>query len=493
MNTLHAPRFTLDEPATFNQQPSTRPSSRKKPELVKAGNVSLPIYKTRWYDKKRRRTYTSHIVVYRDAQGEHRIKRASRAEAVRRGQEIADMIANGEIAMAQLSQRDRADYLCALDHIRPTGKSLVSVCAGYAELHAVLAKASADVAPVTPLEAIRYYIANAITTIAPKTVPKIYAEMLALRKQDGISKNTLDDYQSRLGRFARDFTGPVLAVRGKDLDDWLSKLGTGRRTRNNYRGNLVDFYRFAKRRGYVPKTWSVLDAVGRVKDEPVTVRTFQPADFAKLITTAEAFEAGLAEKKRRYRTVIPYLAIGAWAGLRHEEMCAGLDTAGHRLPVLDWRQVNLKRKEIRVLQDVARKIGRDRTVPMSDNLVAWLKPYVRPSGPICELVNVTNAIARAAHLAKVKWIRNGHRKSYITYRLDLVKDVGRVALEAGTSPARIAKNYKAPTAPFDPRDKDEKQVDEETTAWFKIMPVRPDSDPLFAWGKRRELMIRAIG
>ena len=165
-------------------------------------------------------------------------------------------------------------------------------------------------------------------------------------------------------------------------------------------------------------------------------------------------------------------------------MCAGKDPRGQALPVLDLRQVDLKRKEIRVLKTVARKIGRDRIVPMSDNLVAWLAPYAHPTGPVCELLNVTNAIARAAQHAKVPWIRNGHRKSFITYRLDLVKDIGQVALEAGTSPQRIAKNYKVPTAPFNPSAADPKLVDEESAAWFKIMPIRPDADPLFAWAKR---------
>jgi integrase len=486
-----APRFALPDSQTINSPDHQLPSdyqlagpARRRGKQVKSddGRVNVTYWPTTWRNKQRRRIYRKWYFINPAAAGGRREARNTESALRARAKEVANDIANGQVSLLSFTQADKASYLRARELVRPTGKSLELVASEYAEAIAI---ASTPESPhVSVIEMARFYNSHAVTLIAPHTCPEILTEMLVMRKQDGASKNTLDDYASRLGLFTRDFTCPVLSITGKALDDWLSKLDVSRRTRNNYRGNLVDFYRFAKRRGYVPKTWSVLDAVPRVKDEPVNVAVFHPAEFAKIITTAEDLEAGMAARRRRYKTVVPYLAIGAFSGMRHEELCAGRDPRGNPLPVLDWRQVNLKRKEIRVLKEVARKIGRDRTIPMPDNLVAWLTPYARTSGPICELANVTNAVLRAARKAGVKWKHNGTRKSFVTYRLDLVKDIGQVALEAGTSPARINKNYKAPTAPFHPSDADPNLVEEESVAWFKILPTRPDSDPLFAWGKR---------
>jgi hypothetical protein len=44
----------------------------------------------------------------------------------------------------------------------------------------------------------------------------------------------------------------------------------------------------------------------------------------------------------------------------------------------------------------------------------------------------------------MKWMRNGPRRAFISYRLALTHDIGRVAEEAGNSPTIIKKNYQRP-------------------------------------------------
>ena len=63
--------------------------------------------------------------------------------------------------------------------------------------------------------------------------------------------------------------------------------------------------------------------------------------------------------------MIPFIAIGAFAGLRAAEIAR-----------LDWSVVDLKRKIIHLRADQAKTASR-RIIPVSDNLRAWLLPRVR--------------------------------------------------------------------------------------------------------------------
>ena len=55
--------------------------------------------------------------------------------------------------------------------------------------------------------------------------------------------------------------------------------------------------------------------------------------------------------------------------------------------------------------------------------------------------------------------RNGLRHSFISYRLALIQDAAKVALEAGTSPQMIFSNYR------------ELVTADEAQAWFAVAPV----------------------
>jgi hypothetical protein len=57
-----------------------------------------------------------------------------------------------------------------------------------------------------------------------------------------------------------------------------------------------------------------------------------------------------------------------------------------------------------------------------------------------------------------KWEANGLRHSYISYRLAILHDTARVALEAGNSPEVIFAHYRELVTP------------EEAEAWFNVRP-----------------------
>ena len=157
--------------------------------------------------------------------------------------------------------------------------------------------------------------------------------------------------------------------------------------------------------------------------------------------------------------LIPFLAIGAFAGLRHAE-----------LQRLDWAEVRMDDGFIEVKANKAKTASR-RLVPIQDNLKRWLKPYRKGSGLICDYVNTSNQIDKLAELVDKKlkekdstavfaWKRNALRHSYISYRVAETQDVAKVSLEAGNSPQMIFKHYRELVRPADAK------------TWFAIGPVK---------------------
>jgi len=69
--------------------------------------------------------------------------------------------------------------------------------------------------------------------------------------------------------------------------------------------------------------------------------------------------------------MVPFVALGLFAGLRTEEILR-----------LDWQSINLKEGQIEIASDVS-KTREIRYVTISKNLAAWLKPYRKESGPVC--------------------------------------------------------------------------------------------------------------
>jgi hypothetical protein len=117
----------------------------------------------------------------------------------------------------------------------------------------------------------------------------------------------------------------------------------------------------------------------------------------------------------------PLLAVGAFCGLRSEE-----------LNRLDWRDVRLAEGVIIVGADKAKTSTR-RVVPIPENCRAWLAPHTKPEGQINPAPHagaLIDRIERAALRLKIKWVKNGLRHSFCSYRLALTSDPARVATEA---------------------------------------------------------------
>jgi integrase len=243
-------------------------------------------------------------------------------------------------------------------------------------------------------------------------------------------------------------------------------------------------FAFAKAQRYLPKDHDEIDAVMVAKNAVSEIEIFTPKEMAEILAHAD-------------KQLIPFLALGAFAGIRHAE-----------IQRLEWADIQFDAGIIEIRAAMAKTASR-RTVPILDNLRAWLLARHREVGLVCggldtkneipALVQTINESRRAvwakanrvcadvlnesenrarddaakakdkappgAETAKIEgwpafaWKHNALRHSFISYRVAETQDVAKVSLEAGNSPQMIFKHYRELVQP------------KEAKAWFGLMPA----------------------
>jgi len=273
----------------------------------------------------------------------------------------------------------------------------------------------------TPADAVAFWRARHPVGLSGRNIPELVEAFVAAKKSDGLSVRHLKDLQGRLGAFAKKFTGPASALAPPEVDNWLRTGQWGLRSRNNYRCALLTFVRWCKARHHLPVDWELSSA--RAKLPPTDPKLFEPGELARLLEACPD-------------RLLPFLAISAFAGLRHAELNGPKGR-------LNWSAIDWEAKTIYVGANLA-KTSAHRIVPMTPNLEAWLKPFAKIDGPICTIANTSKAINHLAKAVGIIWRRNALRKSFISYRLAITQNIAQVAEEAGNSPAKILSNYRRP-------------------------------------------------
>ena len=359
---------------------------------------------------------------------------------------VLNKLANAEGEVLKLSGLDRVIYVSAMQRAkawRPDADLLLIVTDYVSARQGLPDKVSFQ-------ELRNFYLSRNPAGLPRKTVAEVKDELIKAKTNAGCSDVYLKDLRLRLGHFSEAFGVPISMVTGIQVQQWLDGLGKSGRTRNNYRRLIGGLFKFAIRRGYLPKDHSEIQAVEKVKDGHGEIEVFTPDELRKL------FAACLERVKERkvWRTredMVPYLAIAAFCGLRAAE-----------IQRLDWSEVHLTGPErfIEVTAGKAKTASR-RTVPISDNCAAWLSPHVKTSGPVAAFERSDKQLfIYLAEKAGVPWKHNGLRHSFISYRLAMIKNVHQVSLEAGNSPQMVFKHYRQLVR------------ESEAAEWFAITPAK---------------------
>jgi integrase len=413
--------------------------SAGKPLAIKVGNVTVKVYVGE--NRVNGADYKQFTLAYYD--GAKRVrKRFSDLEEARREAELAaDKLSNGEGQVLRLTSLDRANYLQALDTLRPLGRPLNLAVAEYADVMGLLP------AGTSLREAVTDFARRSNTVRETRTVPQLVAEYIAAKEKANKSEAHLRDMRLRLTRFGKRFQLPVAQVTGKMLQMWLDGMSVSNRTRLNEIRLVSGLLNFAVRRKYAPR--DLLDELASVERPEVTpsqTLIFTPAELRELFASAPA-------------SLVTWLVFGGFCGLRSAEILR-----------LDWRDVNLQRRFVEVRADNA-KTAQRRLVPLCDAAIAWLLPRVHNEGHVAPRQGdhgVYYDLAAAANRArkkngakgKFKWKRNGLRHSFCSYRLAITQDAAKTALEAGNSPQMIFRHYRELT------------TEDEAKEWFNAFPPK---------------------
>jgi integrase len=401
-----------------------------KPVKVTVGNVMVRIY------RRQRPTASGDCrTVFEVADytsGTRRFRGFSDAgEAKREAEKIARQLATGDATAATMKNSEAASYGRAMELLRPFNVSLELVAAKYAK--AVEIRGGDFI-----VEDATYCARHGVDKITRRTVAEAVAELIAAKEGRGKSARYLGDLTTRLNRFAKDFAVEISSVTGPDVQGWLDRLKVAPQTAKNFRTVLYTLFSFAESRGYVLKGSNPVADTESISTNGGAIEIYSPAEIAALLKAAPV-------------EFVPFLALGAFAGLRAAET-----------ERLDWADIDLPGGFITVGSDKAKTRSR-RLVPIQPNLSAWLAPYAGQTGNVWKRGRGPLFDTRAATVeaAKTPWKDNALRHSFISYRLADVQNAAQVALEAGNSPAVVFRHYCELVKP------------DAAKTWFAVAPDGP--------------------
>jgi integrase len=265
----------------------------------------------------------------------------------------------------------------------------------------------------TITEAVDHYVAYLKASEKSCTATQLVRELFKAKEADGAGERHLRDIRTRLGVFAEKFDGQMVAtITSKEIDDWLRSIPFSPLTRNHYRALVVLAFNFAVRNGYAAANPAAGAAKAKVVSEAPGILSVNEA--------AHLLEAATPD-------VLPYLAIGLFAGLRRAE-----------LDRLDWSEIDFENDLIQVTAQKS-KTAQRRFVTMRPNLRQWLLPLRKHKGNVTphrfEFRRSFNQARSAAGI--LEWPDNALRHSFASYHLTHFKNAASTALELGHHDSRV--------------------------------------------------------
>jgi integrase len=286
------------------------------------------------------------------------------------------------------------------------------------------AKAHQKLAPhgITILEAAKYYEKHVLAYKTAPPVKEIVQRYIADSTNRNVRPRTLGDLKSRLTCFAVDFGDYRLSdITLDELREWVNDDAWEMRTRINYLTKLSQLYGYACRQKWVDSNLTSL--IDRPTADETTPEIFTVEQAKELLTHAIDFD------------LLPYIAIGLFAGVRSAEMVR-----------LNGKNINFEDKTITVGADAAKKRSQ-RIVDMQPALAAWLEPCrekLQAGGRIVDPNRFRKNKELLLEAAKIQeWPANGLRHSFGSYHYAMFRSSDDTAHQMGNSVDMVHRHYKS--------------------------------------------------
>lgn len=257
----------------------------------------------------------------------------------------------------------------------------------------------------TMREATEFFLAHLDATERSAPIERLVEEVIAAKVADGFTKDYIAPLRSRLGKFAAAHPGMMAsAFTTPGIEEWLGGNVPDPTTRNNYRRELRSAFAMAHKRRYVVE--NPVAGVAKAKQGGEEVESLTVAEVRALLAACDEI-------------VLPLVAIGAFAGIRPKEIAR-----------LRWAYVDFTHGEINVPASRAKTASR-RLVRMSDNLRAWLHPYLGRTGPLLDRDMRTRFEKARARAELTRWPHDAMRHTYASHHLAHWNDAPALALQMG--------------------------------------------------------------
>jgi integrase len=356
-------------------------------------------------------------------------------EALEVAGRLAGRIETGETKAASLTEKQAMEFILCSDALQPFHLTVTDATSWMTQ---ALPKAG-DIHKLN--EALNFY-----STHHRKLTPITVADMVTklLERKQTKSERHQQTMRSILNRFAKAFVGKQMSeVTTPQIQTYLDKCDfESEQTYHNHRTLINQLFRYAFRMDYVLQNHC--DKVDKAELEDGDVGIYTPEEIVKLLNAAAT----------SHPEFLPCMVIGAFAGLRSAE-----------IERVTWEHIHWQDKEF-FLDKRVTKTKYPRSVPMHDNLIAWLTPYKDCKGKIWKGLHDAyyDTQTEVAQTAGVEWVRNGLRHSYGSYRCRAFSgDVTKVSAEMGNSKAMVENHYK-------------RLVKEHAaTAWFAVKPEQAEN------------------
>ncbi len=437
---------------------------RARPERseLRVGRVTFPLIRVAG---GRLRTWWMDGTIRRQAS-------ASTIESLRRRlQEVSNKILSGRLE--ELEGSDHRSYLAARQALQPLGIQVDVACREYA---AALEKCKgASLGQLADFYT-RYAIASGALITHGKTFTDTVKDFLAAKQLKGLSDAYLAQMEDDLTRAAGHFANRELSdISPADLDLYIAGLGrnlridprkkkkdpknlrfvkSSPRRRQQVRDSLVTLFRWARAKRLLPNLPTSAEGIEEIKVVTGGNPIYSPAQLL----------AYLKATRRRAPEWLPWLAIGAFTGMRTAAILR-----------LDWQAFDWTESTIEVDKKQS-KISRRYLAPIPEVLAAWLtdlrnsgaRGNVAPGGKD-QLSTFTASLSR---WTVMPWRKNALRSSFIGYRFAQTGDAAAVARDCNTSAKEVLGEYKnVHTVTGEPVTKKLAQE------WFALFPPHDGEDP----------------
>jgi len=296
------------------------------------------------------------------------------------------------------------------------------------QTRAEAARAVAKLIPhhATITEAVDYYLEHYLKFRAAPTVKSVIAELIAHKNASGRRARTVRQFGFLCERFAVNFGERRLSTIAPDeIQSWLTDekihgIKLGPVSRINYLVAIGNIFNYGVKHGYCDR--NPIKLLDRPSRESADIKFLTVEQIVSLLLHAEKHE------------LVPYVALGIFAGLRPEK----------ELRALDWSKTSLTERTIRIDASLA-KTRQRRVVEISDALAAYLTPHAKKRGAVVPLSDQefrTRWGKCRTNAGLIPWPHDVMRHTFATYHLAAFNDIGKLALMMGNSAQVIHSAYK---------------------------------------------------